>query len=199
MNILKTVFIKSAASRRDFLFDGHPLVMMAGRSNVGKSSVINMLVNRKNFARVGASPGKTTQVNYFLVDETAYLIDLPGYGYAKRSFDERDRWAALIDEFFAMCANRQGCALGLLVIDSRHGPLDADLTMADYYASAGIPYVVVANKCDKLNKTEFKKRKSEIEAVFNGHAEVIMVSAEKGTGRAEILDKINQFIDRLTV
>ena len=84
LNIQKTEFIKSAAAKRDFIFDGRPVVIMAGRSNVGKSSVINALLNRKNFARVGASPGKTTQVNYFLVDETLYLIDLPGYGYAKR-------------------------------------------------------------------------------------------------------------------
>ena len=197
MNLQKTEFIKSAASKRDFVFDGRPIVMMAGRSNVGKSSVVNMLVNRRNFARFGASPGKTTQVNYFLVDDTAYLVDLPGYGYAKRSFDERDRWAALIDEFFAMCAQGHGDAFGLLIIDSRHGPLDTDLTMADYYASANIPYVVVANKCDKLNKTEFKKRKAEIEAVFKGHAEVLMVSAEKGTGKPELLAQIQAFIDRI--
>lgn len=196
LNIQKTEFIKSAAAKRDFIFDGRPVVIMAGRSNVGKSSVINALLNRKNFARVGASPGKTTQVNYFLVDETLYLIDLPGYGYAKRSFDERDRWAALIDDFFRMSADGACAALGLLVIDSRHGPLDADLTMADYYASAGIPFIVAANKCDKLNKTEFKKRKAEIETVFAGHAEVIMVSAEKGVGRAELLERINEFVSR---
>ena len=131
LNIHNARFVKSAAAKQDFLFDGKPLILLAGRSNVGKSSVINSLLNRKNFARVGTSPGKTTQINYFCIDEAAYLVDLPGYGYAKRSFSERDRWAALIDDFFIHCArNVLANAFGLLIIDARHGPQDADFTIA---------------------------------------------------------------------
>lgn len=193
LNVHNARFLKSAASKRDFLFDSHPLVILAGRSNVGKSSVINSMLNRKNFARVGASPGKTTQVNYFCVDETVYLVDLPGYGYAKRSFNERDRWAALIDDFFATCARYTSLpALGLLIIDARHGPLDADLTMANYFISANLPFLIVANKCDKLNKTELAVRPTEISAAFSG-ADILMYSAEKGTGRSDLLDRLNEW------
>ncbi len=196
LNLQKTQFIKSAASKADFLFDGRPLIILAGRSNVGKSSVINSLLNRKNFARVGAAPGKTTQINYFLVDERLYLVDLPGYGYAKRSFEERDRWAALIGDFFQRCAATPSLACGALVIDARHGPLEADLTMADYYAAAGLDFFVVANKSDKLNKTAFADRSREIGAAFEGRADVLMYSAEKGTGRTALLDKVDCFVRR---
>ncbi len=196
LNLQKTQFIKSAASKADFLFDGRPLIILAGRSNVGKSSVINSLLNRKNFARVGAAPGKTTQINYFLVDERLYLVDLPGYGYAKRSFEERDRWAALIGDFFQRCAATPSLACGALVIDARHGPLEADLTMADYYAAAGLDFFVVANKSDKLNKTAFADRSREIRAAFEGRADVLMYSAEKGTGRTGLLDKVDCFVRR---
>lgn len=198
LNVHNARFLKSAATQRDFLFDGHPLVILAGRSNVGKSSVINSLLNRKNFARVGASPGKTTQVNYFCVDEAVYLVDLPGYGYAKRSFNERDRWAALIDAFFATCARYASLpALGLLIIDARHGPLEADLTMANYFASANLPFLIVANKCDKLTKTELAARPAEISAAFSG-ADILMFSAVKGTGRSELLDRLNEWSGHLS-
>ena len=193
INFQKTVFVKSAVSGRDFVFDGRPVLIMAGRSNVGKSSVVNSILNRKNFARVGAAPGKTTQVNYFLADDRLYLVDLPGYGYAKRSFAERDRWAALIDDFFRLCGRANVRASGLLIVDARHGALDADLTMANYYADSGIPYMVLANKCDKLNKTEFAAQKSAIEATFAGAAEVLMYSAEKNTNRDQLLARINDF------
>lgn len=199
LNIHNARFVKSAAAKQDFLFDGKPLILLAGRSNVGKSSVINSLLNRKNFARVGASPGKTTQINYFCIDEAAYLVDLPGYGYAKRSFSERDRWAALIDDFFIHCArNVLANAFGLLIIDARHGPQDADFTMANYFASANIPFVVVANKCDKLNKRECEEQLREITRAFSGREEILLYSAEKGTGRTELLDWINRFADQYT-
>ena len=199
LNIHNARFVKSAAAKQDFLFDGKPLILLAGRSNVGKSSVINSLLNRKNFARVGASPGKTTQINYFCIDEAAYLVDLPGYGYAKRSFSERDRWAALIDDFFIHCArNVLANAFGLLIIDARHGPQDADFTMANYFVSANIPFVVVANKCDKLNKRECEEQLREITRAFSGREEILLYSAEKGTGRTELLDRINRFADQYT-
>ena len=101
LNFNKVEFIRSAVKPADFLRDGLPQLAFAGRSNVGKSSVINRLVNRKNFARVGASPGKTSQINYFLLDGRAYLVDLPGYGYAKVSKAERDRWGRLMENYFA--------------------------------------------------------------------------------------------------
>lgn len=127
------------------------------------------------------------------------MVDLPGYGYAKRSFSERDRWAALIDDFFIHCArNVLANAFGLLIIDARHGPQDADFTMANYFASANIPFVVVANKCDKLNKRECEEQLREITRAFSGREEILLYSAEKGTGRTELLDRINRFADQYT-
>ena len=101
MNLQNVEFIKSAVKPKDFIRDGRPNIVFSGKSNVGKSSVINRILNRKNFARVGAQPGKTVHINYFLVDKTAYFTDLPGYGYAKVAKEERDRWGALMEQFFA--------------------------------------------------------------------------------------------------
>lgn len=132
MNTQKVDFIKSAANKKAFLRDGRHAVAFAGRSNVGKSSVINSLLNRKNYARVGATPGKTVQVNYFLVDGT-YFIDLPGYGYARVSGDERRRWGALMEDFFQ---EPNLFTMGVLIVDSRHAPTADDVTMAEYFFDA---------------------------------------------------------------
>ena len=119
MNIHNVEFIKSAANPGAFLRDGRPNIVFSGKSNVGKSSVINCLLNRKNFARVGAQPGKTVHINYFLVDQKAYFTDLPGYGYAKVSQKERERWAALMEAFFS---EKDRITLGVMIVDARHKP-----------------------------------------------------------------------------
>ena len=126
-------------------------VAFAGRSNVGKSSVINRLLNRKNFARVGAAPGKTTQINYFKIDNAFYLVDLPGYGYARVSKGERDRWGKLMEDYFA---RPDLLTLGVLIVDARHRPTADDCTMANWFRETGRPLVVAANKLDKLKKSE---------------------------------------------
>lgn len=151
MNFQNAEFIKSAADVKNLIRDGRPAIAFSGKSNVGKSSVINKLLNRKNFARVGAQPGKTVHINYFLIDRTAYFIDLPGYGYAKVSKSERDRWAALMEQFFA----EEGLiTLGVMIVDARHKPTADDVTMAAWFRATGCPMVVVANKLDKLKKSE---------------------------------------------
>lgn len=133
INFNKVEFILSAASEKQFVRDGMPQLAFAGRSNVGKSSVINRLVNRKNFARVGASPGKTSQINYFKIDGKLYLVDLPGYGYAKVSKTERDRWGKLMENYFQSAGLIH---LGVQIVDARHKPTggrrdDARLLRAD--------------------------------------------------------------------
>ena len=121
----------------DFPRDGLPQVAFAGRSNVGKSSVINRLLGRKNFARVGGRPpGKTVHINYFLIDKTFYLVDLPGYGYAKVSKAERDRWGRLMEDYFA---DRELMTFGAMIVDARHKPTADDCTMAQWYRDAGCP------------------------------------------------------------
>ena len=187
LDFSKAEFIRSAGRAEDFLRDGLPQFVFAGRSNVGKSSVINRLVNRKNLAYVGASPGKTTQVNYFLIDRRAYLVDLPGYGYAKVSQAERDRWAKLMETYFQREADR--ITAGVLIVDIRHKPTANDLTMHDWFRQTGCPEIVVANKLDKLKKSEIEPAFQLIrETLELAEADILIpFSAEKGTGREDLI------------
>ena len=181
INFNKVEFILSAASEKQFMRDGMPQLAFAGRSNVGKSSVINRLVNRKNFARVGASPGKTSQINYFKIDGKLYLVDLPGYGYAKVSKTERDRWGKLMESYFQSAGLIH---LGVQIVDARHKPTADDVTMHDYFVQTGCPVVIVANKLDKLKAREIEPNLAQIRETLSLRDDelVIPFSAEKGTG-----------------
>ena len=189
LNTQKAEFIRSAAGPRDFPRDLLPQVAFAGRSNVGKSSVINRLLNRKNFARVGAAPGKTIHINYFRIDEKLYLVDLPGYGYAKVSQAEKARWAGLIQSWFD---DRSLMTLGVLIVDARHKPTGDDRVMSDYFKSTGCPFAVVANKLDKLKKSEIEANLAQIRETLelSDDVKIIPFSAEKGDGREELLGLI---------
>ena len=192
INFNKAEFILSAVKPSTFIRDGRPQVTFAGRSNVGKSSVINRLLNRKNFARIGATPGKTTQINYFRIDDKIYFTDLPGYGYAKVSKDERDRWGRLMENYFA----EEGLiSLGVLIVDARHKPTADDVTMCDYFKSTECPMVVVANKLDKLKKSEIEPNLALIRQTLtlDDSVQLIPFSAEKGTGKTELLAAIGQW------
>lgn len=182
-------FVRSAAKPADFPRDGLPQVVFAGRSNVGKSSAINRLLNRKNFARVGSAPGKTTHINYFLIEKKLYLVDLPGYGYAKVSKQERDRWGRLIEAWFA---DGSRMAVGVLIVDARHKPTADDCTMAQVFLSAEKPFLVLANKLDKLKKSEIEGNLLRIRETLAlpESAPVIPFSAEKGDGKAELIGEI---------
>ena len=192
INFNKAEFILSATVPAQFVHDGLPQVAFAGRSNVGKSSVINRVVNRKNFARVGASPGKTTQINYFKIDGRLYLVDLPGYGYAKVSKAERDRWGRLMESYF----QEPGLiSLGVLIVDARHKPSADDVTMCDWFKEAGCPMLVVANKVDKLKKREVEPNLEVIRQTLELPPDTPLVpfSAEKGDGKTEVLSLLSQF------
>ena len=186
-------FVRSAAKPGDFPRDGLPQVVFAGRSNVGKSSVINRLLNRKNFARVGSAPGKTTHINYFLIDKKLYLVDLPGYGYAKVSKQERNRWGRLIEAWFADASRM---ALGVLIVDARHKPTADDCTMAEVFLSSEKPFLVVANKLDKLKKSEIEGNLLRVRETLSlpEQVAVVLFSAEKGDGKSELL---RQILERL--
>ena len=189
VNLYNAQFVLSAVSPRDFLDDGLPQVAFAGRSNVGKSSAINRLLNRKNFARVGAVPGKTVHINYFRIDDAFYLVDLPGYGYAQVSKGERDRWGKLMEDYFA---RPELLTLGVMIVDARHKPTADDRTMARWFRDTGRPLVVAANKLDKLKKSEIVPNLQRIRDTLElGEGDpVIPFSAEKGTGREELLSAI---------
>ncbi len=189
VNWNRAQFVRSAAKPADFPRDDLPQVVFAGRSNVGKSSVINRLLGRKNLARVGSAPGKTTHINYFGVDEKLYLIDLPGYGYAKVSQRERERWGRLIEAWFA---DTRLMTLGILIVDARHKPTADDRTMSDFFLHTGKPYVVVANKLDKLRKSQVEDNLACIRQTLElpDEVELIAFSAEKGDGKEQLLERI---------
>ncbi len=188
MNLNNVEFLISAASSKDFPGNRLPEIAFAGKSNVGKSSVINRILNRKNFARVGDKPGKTIHVNYFTVDKKAYFVDLPGYGYAKVSQSEKERWGKLMETYFA--AGR--IDLGVLIVDARHAPTNNDITMARWFLDSGCPFVVVANKLDKLKKSEIIPNLETIrqDLELPEGCPVIPFSAEKGIGRDELVGMI---------
>lgn len=193
LNVNKAEFIKSAADPKGFIKSDLPCIVFSGKSNVGKSSVINRLLNRKNFARVGQSPGKTIHVNYFMIDGKCYFVDLPGYGYAKVSQSERDRWGRLMEKFFAT----EGLiTLGVMIVDSRHKPTADDVTMVQWFMSTECPLVVVANKCDKLKKSEIEPNMQLIRDTLDlpDDVQLIPFSAEKGTGRELLMAEIMKFI-----
>jgi len=193
LNINKAEFIKSAADPKQFIRTSQPSVVFAGKSNVGKSSVINRLLNRKNFARVGAAPGKTTHVNYFLIDGKLYLVDLPGYGYAKVSQAERDRWGRLMESFFAQ---EDLFDLGVLIVDARHKPTADDVTMAEWFLNSGCRFIVAANKLDKLKKSEIEPNLARIREALSLPEDVVLIpfSAEKGQGREVLLAEIMRLV-----
>ncbi|MBS7365676.1 MAG: ribosome biogenesis GTP-binding protein YihA/YsxC [Oscillospiraceae bacterium] len=193
LNTNKAEFIKSAAAASDFIRSEIPAIVFSGKSNVGKSSVINRLLCRKNFARVGQSPGKTIHVNYFLIDEKAYFVDLPGYGYAKVSRSEKERWGKLMESFFAA----EGLiTLGVMIVDSRHKPTADDVTMAQWFAAAECPLVIVANKADKLKKSEIEPNLALIRTTLSlpDEVPVVLFSAEKGTGRDALMAEILKYV-----
>lgn len=192
MNLHNATFRKSVVNRKDFMMD-KPSIVFAGKSNVGKSSVINKLLNRKNFARVGNTPGKTVHINYFDIDSKCYFVDLPGYGYAKVAKDERDRWGKLMETFFA---TEGAITLGVQIVDARHKPTADDITMAQYFMDTDCAMVVVANKKDKLKKSEYEPNVARIRETLElpDEVPVVLFSAEKGDGRDELLEIIKSYV-----
>ena len=186
--------VKSAGNRSGFIRDDRPCVVFSGKSNVGKSSVINCLLNRKNLARVGSAPGKTTNVNYFLIAGKVWFVDLPGYGYAKVPKAEKERWGKLMEDFFSEPGR---ITLGVQILDGRHKPTELDCVMNELFENTGCPRVVVANKWDKLKKSEMEPNLALIRETLALPEDILLLpfSAEKKTGRQELMNVISAGVD----
>ena len=156
----------TAGNSKQFPRDPRPEVALSGRSNVGKSSLINTLLGRKSLARVSSAPGKTITINYYDVDKKLYLVDLPGYGYAKRSKDSQRIWSSLTEDFFVKNPSIDALKLVIQLIDIRTGPTDDDIMMINFLIDNGVKFVVVATKTDKLSKTQLKNAIDNIQNEF---------------------------------
>ena len=188
MNYHNVSFLASYGLKAQLPPSKRPEIAFAGRSNVGKSSLINKLLGRKAIARVSSVPGKTATINFFDLDQKLHLVDLPGYGYAKVSQSEKDRWAKLMENYFAA----ERIDFGVMIVDARHAPTANDITMAQWFKESGCPFVVVANKLDKLKTREIEPNMETIRQVLElpEDCTVIPFSAEKGTGKDALLQKI---------
>lgn len=187
MTIKEAKFIKSAADKGGFLHPERPMIAVCGRSNAGKSSLINMLANRKNLAKTSAVPGRTRLVNYFDFGEF-WLADLPGYGYAAVSKGEKERWGKILDSFFE---RKEEIKHVFLLIDIRRDASDDDLQLVEFLNYHIIPFSVVATKSDKLSRMKIKERKRTIAQGFGlGEGNVIVTSSETRDGKEELLQKI---------
>lgn len=188
INLQKAEFLRSAADLSALPRDGLPQIVFAGRSNVGKSSVINCLLGRKSLARTSATPGKTANINLYAIDGKLYFTDLPGYGFAQVSQAERRRWGEMMDAYFSSCRD---IALGILVVDLRHRPTADDAAMAEVFRDLKLPFVICANKADKLKKSELEPCTLQIaEALTAEPGEILRFSALRGTGKQELLNQI---------
>lgn len=191
LNFNNTTLQVSAGLPKQFPGDRLPQIAFSGRSNVGKSSLINSLLNRKSLARVSSEPGKTITVNFYNIDKQLYLVDLPGYGYAKRTLEDKKRWSALTDGYFTKNKNIDSLYLVCQLIDSRVGPTDDDWDMLEYLSQTGTPFIIVGTKCDKLNSTE---RKTFVNFLQENLPDIpyVLYSSKNHEGRDELWKTINK-------
>lgn len=185
----------SAGAPNQFVRSPLPQIAFSGRSNVGKSSLINTLLNRKSLARVSSAPGKTITVNFYDVDKKLFLVDLPGYGYAKRNFENKQVWSGLTDGYFTQNKNIDLLSLVVQLVDCKVGITNDDAMMIDFLNQVGIPYIIVATKVDKLNKTD---RMAQLEKISNDEVlaegtTIIPFSSHTGEGKMELLKEIFKY------
>ena len=192
INVNNSAIAMTVGNARQFPRDPRPQIALSGRSNVGKSSLINTMLGRKSLARVSSTPGKTITINYYDVDKHIYLVDLPGYGYAKRSQDSKRSWSTLTEDYFLKNPSADAIKLVIQLIDVRVGPTDDDIMMINFLIDNQVPFVVVATKTDKLSKTELsRKLESFQEDYFKGTGiQVLPFSSVSREGKDELWNKI---------
>ena len=191
LKITDVAFVTSAASKSQFIRLEKPIIAVCGKSNVGKSSFINMLANRKKLAKVSKEPGRTRLVNYF--DFGSFILaDLPGYGFAKVSKAEKARWARLMEEFFA---DRANCAHAFSLVDVRHMPTADDVNMVNFLYAGLIPFTIIATKADKVSRMAAKNNVRGIAATLKcGTADIILTSSQTRLGLGEVLARLQRVV-----
>ena len=192
MKITSADFVKSAFEKRHWTSDGRPEIAFLGRSNVGKSSLINSLLLRKSLARTSNTPGRTQSINFFLINESFYFTDLPGYGYARVSKSMRSGWGVMAEEYLA---ERSELVLCVQLIDLRHPPTPLDVQLNDWLAFNQKPHLIVATKADKISKNEQARSLAAAAKKLPG-ATILMYSARTGRGREELWSEINAAINK---
>ena len=194
MRIDSVKFTTSAVRRSQYPEDNKPEFLLVGRSNVGKSSFINALINRKNIARTSAIPGKTQTLNFYLVNDMFYLVDVPGYGFAKVSKQLKNKFGMIIEEYIRERKNLRNV---FMIIDFRHKPTDDDVLMYNFLKYYNIPVTIVATKCDKVSKNYYERNKKIIKDTLNISLDedLILFSSVNKFGKQDIHDKISYFVN----
>ncbi len=195
VKVNESEFVISAVKPNQYPQDALPEIALAGRSNVGKSSMINRLINRKNLARKSATPGKTQTLNYYRINSEIYFVDFPGYGYAKVSRSLREQWGKMIERYLK---EREVLKLVILVIDLRHPPSKEDQAMYDWLVHYDIPRCIAATKADKIPKGKWDKHRKIVKETLNivANDPIIMFSSESGLGKDELWRIMQSFLKK---
>ncbi|TFB24950.1 YihA family ribosome biogenesis GTP-binding protein [Filobacillus milosensis] len=193
MKVNQAAIVISAVSKKQYPTEGFPEIALAGRSNVGKSSFINRMIQRKSLARTSSKPGKTQTLNFYKINESFYFVDVPGYGYAKVSKKEREAWGRMMEEYFQ---ERDTLEATVLLIDMRHPPTEDDIIMYDFLKHFDIPVLIVATKMDKVKKAKRDKHIKIIKEALDIEPEddLVTFSAETGEGKDEAWSKLSRFL-----
>ncbi|MEW6211769.1 MAG: ribosome biogenesis GTP-binding protein YihA/YsxC [Acidobacteriota bacterium] len=190
MKVKSAVFVKSATAPDHYPRDGRPEIAFLGRSNVGKSSLINSLLGVRGLARTSSTPGRTQLINFFLINDAFYFVDLPGYGYARAPKEVKDEWGPMVEKYIA---TRQNLVLSIAITDSRHEPTARDKMMSEWLGSQGKPFIVVATKSDKLSSNKLRASLKAASALLGGR-EIISYSSLTGKGADRVWREITQAI-----
>ena len=193
MNVKNPKFEISAVSPKQYPKNDLPQIVLVGKSNVGKSSFINTMINRKLLARTSSEPGKTRQINFYNIDETFYFVDLPGYGYSKMSKQEQDKVGSFIEQYLVKSKN---ITLVIFLIDIRHNPTENDRLMYDYIIRSGLPFIILANKADKIAPTKVEETVKDLQKQINpiGDSTMLPFSAEKKIYTEDVWKIIDEYI-----
>ena len=193
MNVKNPKFEIGAVSPKQYPKNDMPQIVLVGKSNVGKSSFINTMINRKALARTSSEPGKTRQINFYNIDDTFYFVDLPGYGYSKMSKQEQERVGSFIEQYLVQSEN---IALVIFLIDIRHNPTENDKLMYDYIIRSGLPFMILANKADKIAPTKVEATVKNLQKQINPIGDSIMLpfSAERKIYTEDVWEVIEEYI-----